>query len=102
MPNELVFIVVLGLLAIGLTRWVYATPKNIPDPFAPKPRPDRGLLECIAVLPGPGPAQALRAILSDAGIRSTTSPLPDGRVEVLVFAKDVDRARLIAGPSAQN
>jgi hypothetical protein len=39
---------------------------------------------------------ALRAVLSDAGIRSTIHPRDPTHVDVLVFADDVPRARPLA------
>ena len=40
----------------------------------------------------------LRALLSDAGIRSTTGVRRDGRVQVLVFPDDEERARKLVPP----
>jgi hypothetical protein len=41
---------------------------------------------------------ALRAVLSDAGIRSSMSTRRDGLVDVNVFRADVDRARGLLPP----
>ena len=43
---------------------------------------------------------ALRAVLSDANIRSTTADAGRGRVRVLVFAADLEQARALVGPGA--
>ena len=50
----------------------------------------------IATLSARESAQALRAVLSDAGIRSTVRVRATHRVEVLVFPEDADRARALA------
>jgi hypothetical protein len=62
-------------------------------PAAP---PDDGLLTRIATLSARESAQALRAVLSDAGIRSTVRVRTAHRVEVLVFPEDAERAREVA------
>ena len=64
----------------------------------PRRRPpvDDGLLIRIATLSRRESALALRAVLSDAGIRSTVRSTGAHRVEVLVFPEDADRARALA------
>ncbi|MGY1592578.1 hypothetical protein ACI79D_11420 [Geodermatophilus sp. SYSU D00708] len=80
---------VLALLALFL-RWAFG-----PDERR-RPPADDGLLTRVATLSRRESALALRAVLSDAGIRSTIrSPAPH-RVEVLVFPEDADRARALA------
>ena len=61
-----------------------------------RPPADDGLLTRVATLPGREPALALRAVLSDAGIRSTVRSTGAHRAEVLVFPEDADRARVLA------
>ena len=91
-------VVVVCLLGL-LLRWVFGSGRSSaaarvrPD-AAP---PDYGLLRPVALLPGRPEANALRAVLSDAGIRSTANVRRDGRVEVLVFPDDADRARRLGG-----
>jgi hypothetical protein len=51
-----------------------------------------GLLMVVATLDRAA-AAARRARLADAGIRASTSLRSDGRFDLLVFARDVDRAR---------
>ncbi len=41
---------------------------------------------------------ALRAVLGDAGIRSSLSARRDGRFDVLVFTADLERARALLPP----
>ena len=59
---------------------------------------DHGLLRPVAELPDRAAGAALRAVLSDAGIRSTLGVRRDGRVQVLVFPSDEDRARRLVPP----
>jgi hypothetical protein len=88
----LVFAVV-GVLALIL-RWAYGTSRTVPAPATL----DFGLLRPISTVDDPEQASALRAVLADSGIRSTTSRTPSGRTIVLVFAADVDSARQVLGP----
>ncbi len=57
---------------------------------------DDGLLTRVATLSRRDSALALRAVLSDAGIRSTVRFPGPHRAEVLVFPEDADRARALA------
>ncbi|MGY2065029.1 hypothetical protein [Blastococcus sp. SYSU DS0619] len=57
---------------------------------------DDGLLTRIATLSRRESALALRAVLSDAGIRSTVRFPGAHRAEILVFPEDADRARALA------
>ncbi|SFL51542.1 hypothetical protein [Geodermatophilus ruber] len=78
-----------GLLALFL-RWAFA-----PDERR-RPPTDDGLLTPVATLARRESALALRAVLSDAGIRSTVRGSGPHRVEVLVFPEDADRAARLA------
>jgi hypothetical protein len=101
-----VVVCLLGLLA----RWIFGVGRSrsagarsaaarSARASGPTGRPaDYGLLRRVALLPGRADGDALRAVLSNAGIRSTVSARPDGQVEVLVFAADVDRARSLLPP----
>jgi hypothetical protein len=84
--------VVVGLLALFM-RWAFGSDT---ERRPPAPPPDDGLLTRIATLSARESAQALRAVLSDAGIRSTARERTAHRVEVLVFPEDADRARALA------
>ncbi len=85
------------LLLIGLfMRWAFSGPGG---PERRRPRPpsaDEGLLARVATLPSRESALALRAVLSDAGIRSTIRLPEPPRAEVLVFPEDATRARELA------
>ena len=83
--------VVVGLLALFL-RWAFGTGRSNPTP----PPPDDGLLTLVVTLSRRESALALRAVLSDAGIRSTVRFPAPHRADVLVFPEDADRARSLA------
>jgi hypothetical protein len=82
------FAVIAGL-ALFL-RWAFRS--------EPRRRPpaDDGLLTRVATVSGRESALALRAVLSDAGIRSTVRSTGAHRADVLVFPEDADRARVLA------
>jgi hypothetical protein len=88
--------VVLGLLALFM-RWAYGTGYGREKGRRPAaPAPDDGLLTTIATLSRRESALALRAVLSDAGIRSTVRCPAPHRADVLVFPEDAARARTLA------
>jgi hypothetical protein len=60
------------------------------------PPVDDGLLTRIATLSRRESALALRAVLSDAGIRSTLRSSAPNRTTILVFPEDAPRARELA------
>jgi hypothetical protein len=57
-----------------------------------------GLLRAAVTAEGQAEGNALRTLLSEAGIRSTLTVRPDGRVDVLVFREDLARARQLLPP----
>ena len=82
------------LLLAAFTRWAFGTGYGrTPTPAVPD---DDGLLTRIATLSRRESALALRAVLSDAGIRSTVRFPAPHRADVLVFAEDAPRARALA------
>jgi hypothetical protein len=87
-----------GLLACFM-RWAFGSGDGRTPTAAPA---EEGLLTLIATLSRRESALALRAVLSDAGIRSTIRVPAPHRADVLVFPEDADRARLLAAsfPSA--
>ncbi|MGY1604627.1 hypothetical protein [Geodermatophilus sp. SYSU D00815] len=81
------------VLAIGLfLRWAFG---SAPQRSRPSPTDD-GLLTKVATLSRRESALALRAVLSDAGIRSTIRFPEAHRAVVLVFPEDAERARALA------
>ena len=89
----LVIVLVLAGLALVM-RWAFGSGYGRSGPSAAPA--DDGLLVLVATVSAPQTARALRAVLSDAGIRSTQrSPAPH-RTDVLVFPDDPARARSLA------
>jgi hypothetical protein len=87
-------IAVVAIIGLALfTRWAFGTGYGR-RPAAPPP--DAGLLTLIATLSRRESALALRAVLSDAGIRSTVRCPAPNRADVLVFPEDAGRARELA------
>lgn len=88
-----VVVLVVGVLAL-VTRWAFGP--GYGRSAAPAAREDAGLLVLVATVSTPSTARALRAVLSDAGIRSTQRTPAPHRTDVLVFPADADRARRLA------
>ncbi|MCF6733930.1 hypothetical protein [Blastococcus sp. KM273129] len=82
-----------ALLAL-FTRWAFGS--DLARDRRHREPADDGLLTHIATLSQRESALALRAVLSDAGIRSTVRSPAAHRAEVLVFPEDADRARQLA------
>ena len=91
-------LIIVVLLLIGLfMRWAFSGPGGPEKRLRARPAsPDDGLLTEVAAFSRREPALALRAVLSDAGIRSTIRFPEPRRAEVLVFPEDAERARLLA------
>ncbi|WP_346619784.1 hypothetical protein [Blastococcus montanus] len=89
--GPLVAVVVVALLVL-FTRWAFGGggERRPPSPA------DDGLLVRVATLTRRDSALALRAVLSDAGIRSTVRSPAAHRAEVLVFPEDAPRASALA------
>ena len=87
---------VLAVLAVFM-RWAFGTGYGRDERGRPPTTPvDDGLLTTIATLSRRESALALRAVLSDAGIRSTVRCPAPHRADVLVFPEDAPRARSLA------
>jgi hypothetical protein len=86
---------VLALLALFM-RWAFGSGSGRTQPSPA----DDGLLTRVATLSRREAALAFRAVLSDAGIRSTVRFPAAHRAEVLVFPEDADRARMLAASFA--
>jgi hypothetical protein len=98
--GPVVAIVLVCLLAM-LARWIFGTGRSHAAGRALPPRSgpqDHGLLRPVAELPDRAAGAALRALLSDAGIRSTLGVRRDGSVQVLVFPDDEEQARRLVPP----
>ena len=86
-----------GAVVIALAffmRWAFGSGYGRDRPSA-VPAED-GLLTLIATLSRRESALALRAVLSDAGIRSTLRSAAPNRTTILVFPEDAPRARELA------
>jgi hypothetical protein len=90
----LIAVVSVGFLVLFLG-WAFGTGNEQRSTPAPPPADD-GLLIRIATLSRRESALALRAVLSDAGIRSTVRFPVATRADVLVFPEDAPRARALA------
>jgi hypothetical protein len=91
-------VAVVVVLLLGLfMRWAFGTGygRGRPGGQVGAP-PDDGLLTRVATLSRRESALALRAVLSDAGIRSTVRFPAPHRADVLVFPEDAERARALA------
>jgi hypothetical protein len=98
--GPVVAIVVVAVLA-GLSKWIFGSGRRrtaARSLVPPGVQIDTGLLRSVAELPDRRAAGPVRAVLSDAGIRSTVGVRGDGRVQVLVFPADEDRARRLVPP----
>jgi hypothetical protein len=80
----------LGLIGLFL-RWAFASGSGSATPVRTEE-----LLTPVATLTRRESALALRAVLSDAGIRSTIREPAAHRADVLVFPEDLARARALA------
>ncbi|MGY1739936.1 MULTISPECIES: hypothetical protein [unclassified Blastococcus] len=91
--GPVVVFAVLALLALFM-RWAFGT-GGTQTRRRPAPADD-GLLVRVATASSRESALALRAVLSDADIRSTVRFPGPHRAEVLVFPEDAERARALA------
>jgi hypothetical protein len=85
--------VMIGLIALFL-RWAFGS--DTADRAGRGAATGEGLLTPVATLTRRESALALRAVLSDAGIRSTLRQPAPHRTDVLVFPEDAERARALA------
>jgi hypothetical protein len=97
-PSQLLMaLVVVALLGL-VVRWVFAPSRRRTGPLVDaSDSPELGLLEVIATGLTRAEAMTLRATLGEAEIRSSMSRRHDGRLDVLVFRTDLDRARELLG-----
>ena len=94
--GPVVITLVMGGLALFM-RWAFGTGSGRGGRSRPTTPPvDDGLLTTVATLSRRESALALRAVLSDAGIRSTVRSAAPHRTDVLVFPEDAARARSLA------
>jgi hypothetical protein len=92
------FIAVLVVLLLALVlRWIFRPSRNRPivRPVDAAESPNLGLLSVVVAGVERQEAMRQRAVLGEAGIRSSMSRRRDGRLDVLVFHGDVDAARVL-------
>lgn len=94
----IIAILVILLLALVL-RWVFRPSRSgaVTRPVDAAESTELGLLTVIASALPRQQAMERRAQLGEAGIRSSMSKRRDGRLDVLVFHGDADRARAVLG-----
>jgi hypothetical protein len=95
------FLIAIGavLVLMLVLRWVFRPSRPRQGvPIDAADSPELGLL--TVVVAGVDRTEALRrrAVLGEAGIRSSMSKRRDGRLDVLVFHGDADTARILLGP----
>jgi hypothetical protein len=88
------------LLLVLVMRWVFrpSTPRTAGRPIDASDSPDLGLLTVIVSGVNRTDAMRHRAVLGEAGIRSSMSKRRDGTHDVLVFHGDAETARILLGP----
>jgi hypothetical protein len=95
--SAMIIAIIVVLILVLVMRWIF-TPSHRSGPQArvdASSSTDLGMLTVVATnLPRNAALQA-RALLGDAGLRSSMSRRRDGNLDVLVFHDDVDRARLL-------
>jgi hypothetical protein len=106
LAGPLLAVATVGILAGVMRRSVDRGPELRPELYADGlaifgDSDDYGLLSPAAMADDLDLADDVRAMLADAGIRSTHTLRADGRVMVLVFGEEVEEARrLVGGPAA--
>lgn len=89
-------LVVVAVLALVL-RWVFkpSRPRPTSRPVDASASSQLGLLTVIVTGINRQQALSRRAVLGEAGIRSSMSKRHDGLLDVLVFHSDADAARML-------
>jgi hypothetical protein len=95
LAGPMVAMLTIAVLVVVLHRGLQRDVET-PAPIAPTPD-DYGLLASAAVVRTLADAALIREHLHSAGIRATLATAPDGRIRVLVFADEVNRARRVVG-----
>jgi hypothetical protein len=88
------------LVLMLIMRWTFrpSRPRRTGRPVDASDSPDLGLLTVIVSGIDRHEAMRRRAVLGEAGIRSSMSRRRDGTFDVLVFHGDVNAARILLGP----
>jgi hypothetical protein len=95
-PLGVVIIAAVLVLIALFMRWTFSGPGGPEKRVRSAPlSPEDGLLVPVVTVTRRESALALRAVLSDAGIRSTIRMVQAHRAQVLVFPEDAERARAL-------
>ncbi len=96
-PSALIIAVLVVLLLALVLRWVFkpSRPRRGARPVDAAESPNLGLLTVVVAGLDRSAAMQQRAVLGEAGIRSSMSKRRDGKLDVLVFHGDADTARLL-------
>jgi hypothetical protein len=99
-PRAGLLAVVVILLLAAILRWVFrpSRPRPATRPVDASQSPNLGLLTVVATALPRQQALERRAVLGEAGIRSSMSKRRDGLLDVLVFHGDADAAHLLLDP----
>jgi hypothetical protein len=89
-----------AVLLLLVVRWVFrpSRPRSALRPPDAAASPDLGLLTVVTTGIDRQAALRQRAVLGEAGIRSSMSRRRDGHFDVLVFHADARTARSLLGP----
>jgi hypothetical protein len=93
--SAMIIAIVVVLMLVLVMRWIF-TPSHRSGPLArvdASASTDLGMLIVVAANLSRNSALQARALLGDAGLRSSMSRRRDGNLDVLVFRDDVDQAR---------
>jgi hypothetical protein len=94
--GPVIALVVTGVLALLLHRALTRQDRPLFPSVSSDPT-DFGLLVPVATCRDRVDADLVREHLASAGIRSTLTSGPDGRIKVMVFADALDKARRLVG-----
>jgi hypothetical protein len=99
-PSAVLIAVGAVLVLMLIMRWVFrpSRPRGGGRPVDASDSPELGLLTVIMSGVDRQEAMRRRAVLGEAGIRSSMSKRRDGTLDVLVFHADADAARILLGP----
>jgi hypothetical protein len=99
-PYALLIALGVVLVLAVVLRWVFrpSLPRRNSLPVDAAESPDLGLLTVIVAGVDGAEATRRRAVLGEAGIRSSVSRRHDGSLDVLVFHADAAAARILLGP----
>ncbi len=98
-PSAMIIATMVILLLIFVLRWVFKPSRShrAVRPVDASDSPNLGLLEVVVSGLSRQDALSHKTLLTEASIRSSLSRRRDGSLDVLVFNRDVERARMLLG-----